>query len=171
MNWFPNPAKIAGGVAINKLATPVVAPVVDPILSKVQEAYNEITGNTPAKSTEDYLEAIHILLVETATWLKNQPSVEGEIYKFVRVYHFGQGAMLIPSHIDNRQHFQVWTPVQIILNAVTSGWSPYSITVPPITWFTLDMPDGTQYTLDASVADVANVGVQLWMRETNVPVV
>lgn len=130
----------------------------------------DLQGNPPDKSSEDYLQEIHALLISALVWFKHQQSEQQDLYKFITINKAGIGPSYTPRHIDERQHFVLFSPYTpaVVLNCNSSGLGAFNLTLPTANWMNLDLPEGTQYYLDASAP--AN-SMQFWQRETNANVV
>jgi hypothetical protein len=73
-----------------------------------------------------------------------------------------------PEHKGTRQHFQIFSPVQLTLNVLGTALGTFNLTVPAASWVTIDFPDGAQYQLDTSMS----MNVQtIYVRETAASVV
>lgn len=154
-------ADIAAGVATG-LATHKITPHVDRLL-------DDLSGIEQQPLSEaDLLHLLHLTLIDMLVFLRNQAAVKHDLYKFVTLYKGMAGPPLIPEHHENRLHFQMVSPVSVLLNCSGSGLGNFNVTLPAGVWFDLEYPDGNSYALDATVATSQQV---VWMRETNSDIV
>jgi hypothetical protein len=148
----------ARGVAANLVASRITR--------KVNSAIDDslTSDEEKLKSEQEILADIYVLLIHMYEQWSNSQQGLGDTFSFRVIYKFGQGTPYTPSHTSNREHFFIFSPVQLLLNVVSPGLGTFNQTIQPAVWTPLDLPDGSTYQLDTSMAFNQ---ITVWQRETN----
>ena len=156
LDYIPDPRNVLGSKAL------------DAGINTAQDAVNDLRGKEGTPDPAETLHAIRLLLIEVATFLQASPAVKGDLYKFIVIYKSGFGPPYVPSHIDNRQNFQIFNGTSYLLNVTAPGIGNFNLTTVASSWTNTSLPDGTSYYLDPSVTPNQ---VTFYQRDTNADIV
>lgn len=142
-----DPTSIVQGVATS-IAAQKAMPHID---QAIHDATHD--DQEPRELTEkDYLHLIHLTLVDMILLLKKQSSGAGDIYKFITLYKPMFGSPWHPYHIHDLLHFEIYSPVAIVLNCSGTGLGNFNLSIPVCIWTPVDFLGGASFQLDASNA-------------------
>jgi hypothetical protein len=116
------------------------------------------------KPEQEILADIYVLLLHMYEQWSNGQQGLGDTFSFKQIYKQGQGVPYVPAHSSNREHFFIFSPVQLLLNVNAPGLGIFNQTIQAATWTQLDLPDGASYQLDTSMGFTQ---ITVWQRETN----